>query len=206
MKKLVNFVCFLLMTVVAPAQTPEEILTRMEEEMSKHEKEGLIMTVDTKMPIVGTMSIKSYMLGDKSRTETSVKQYKIIVWSDGKTDWTYDSKNNVVEIQHAKPNADDSNDAEMFSGITDGYDVSLKKETADAWYIFCKKSKNNKDKDDPGKMDVVVAKGTYFPISLSAKAYGVSMTLRDISFGVTEEQVSFRPESVPGAQIVDKRK
>ena len=34
---------------------------------------------------------------------------------------------------------------------------------------------------------------------------GMAMTLRDISYGITEEQVSFRPEEFPGVRIVDKR-
>jgi outer membrane lipoprotein-sorting protein len=93
----------------------------------------------------------------------------------------------------------------MFSGITDGYDVTLKKETADAWYFLCKKSKTNTDKDDPKSIDLVVAKGTYYPVSLKAKLSGVTMTLRDVSFGVTEQQVTFNPKDYPTATIVDKR-
>ena len=93
----------------------------------------------------------------------------------------------------------------MFTGVADDYDVSIKKETADTWVIQCKKSKNNKNKDDPKNMEIVVAKGTYYPISLSAKMSGVKVTMRDLSFDVTEEQVTFYPEKYASAKITDKR-
>ena len=94
----------------------------------------------------------------------------------------------------------------MFEDITDGYDVSISKQTADAWYISCKKSKSNKSKDDPKNMELVVSKKDYSPISLSASMSGVKMTMRDISFGVTESMVTFNPDKYPGVKIVDKRK
>jgi hypothetical protein len=34
---------------------------------------------------------------------------------------------------------------------------------------------------------------------------GASVTMRDISFGVTEKQVTFDAKQYPGATIVDKR-
>ena len=49
-------------------------------------------------------------------------------------------------------------------------------------------------------------KGTYLPIQLSARmSLLVTMTLHDISFGVTEEQVTFNPADYPGVKIKDKR-
>ena len=106
------------------------------------------------------------------------------------------SKNSGVES-----NADD-----MFSGITKGYDVKLQSETDKAWYFKCKKSKGNKDKNDPKKMDLVVEKGTYYPISLSTKAMIASISIHDVSFGVTEDQVTFNPAAYPNAKVIDKRK
>ncbi|MBP3257133.1 MAG: hypothetical protein J6M23_03895 [Bacteroidales bacterium] len=205
MKKILTVLTALLMGVAALAQPPEEILSRMEEEMNKHENEGLVMTVDLKMPILGTQSTRTWILGNKIRTELSVRGEKAITWSDGTTDWTYISKNRQVTIETSSGKSSDSGDTEMFSGIAEGYDVSIKKETANAWYILCKKSKSNKEKDDPKTMDVVVAKGTYYPVSLSAKASGITMTMKEISFGVTEKQVTFNPADFPDATIVDKR-
>ena len=206
MKRLMTFLAAVAFAVGAFAQTAEEIIARMEAEMDKHEADGIIMSMDIKIPILGTMSSKAYALGDKMRVEGKTLGVSIITWSDGVTEWTYDSKKNEVEIKKEDPKKkEEESEAEMFSGITEGYDVSLQKETADAWYILCKKSKNNTEKDDPKTMNLVVSKGTYYPISLKAKASGVTVTLHDVSFGVTEQQVTFNPKDYPTATIVDKR-
>ena len=208
MKKTISILFTLAFAAMAFAQTPEEIVSRMEEEMTRHEKDGIIMTVDVKVPIMGTVSTKVYSLGDKDRVEAKMLGVSFITWSDSETEWEYNSKKNEVEITKidADKHADESGgDTEMFSGINDDYDISIKKETADAWHILCKKSKTNTDKDAPKTMNLVVAKGTYYPISLSAKMSGMTMTMRDISFGVSEQQVTFHPEDFPGVTIVDKR-
>ena len=200
-------VAALLLSVMALAQTPKEIVSRMEEAMEKHEKEGIVMTMDIKIPILGTMSTKTYVLGDKYKSEGGMMGVKIVTWSDGTTTWTYDGKKDEITIEdtaHAKPD-ENKGDTEMFTGVADGYDVSLKKETDDAWYILCKKSKDNKEKDDPKTMDLVVAKGTYYPVSISAKVSGVSVKIYDVSFGVSDKQVTFNKADYPRATIVDKR-
>lgn len=208
MKKLIAIIGFIALTTAVMAQTAEEIVARMDAEMSKHnESEGIAMTMDIKMIIIGTISSRSYILGDKFRSEADMKDKKMITWSDGKTDWTYNSEKNEIEITNSKrqgkPETD--GDTEMFKGITEGYDVSIDKETATEWHIRCKRSKSNPDKDAPKRMDLVVAKGTYWPVSLSTSLKGVSMTMRDVSYGVTEKQVTFNPKEFPTATIVDKR-
>ena len=188
-------VAALLLSVMALAQTPKEIVSRMEEAMEKHEKEGIVMTMDIKI------------LGDKYKSEGGMMGVKIVTWSDGTTTWTYDGKKDEITIEdtaHAKPD-ENKGDTEMFTGVADGYDVSLKKETDDAWYLLCKKSKDNKEKDDPKTMDLVVAKGTYYPVSISAKVSGVSVKIYDVSFGVSDKQVTFNKADYPRATIVDKR-
>lgn len=208
MKKLLSIIAFIAFAGVAIAQTPEEIISRMEAEMAKHdEKEGLAMTMDMKIPILGTFSSRTYTLGDKYRIEVSEDGKQSITWSDGKTDWTYSSEKNEIEIKkhEVKEKTETEGDAKMFSGITDGYDVKLDKETSDSWQFLCKRSKSNPDKDAPKKMTLIVAKGTYMPISLSAKVSAITITMRDLSYGVTEEQVTFNPKNYPTATIVDKR-
>ena len=205
LKKLFSIICFLGMAGVLVAQTPKEILSRMDAEMDKHEKEGIIMTVDAKVPILGTMTTKTYTLGDKTRMEANMMGVEIITWTDGETAWSYNSKKNEVEITKQKESSESEGDAEMFNGITDGYDVTISKETAKTWELLCKKSKSNKDKDAPKKMELVVAKGTYMPVSLKTKVSGIGITMRNISFGVTEKQVTFNADDYPGATIVDKR-
>ena len=208
MKKLFSIITFIAFAAVAIAQTPQEIISRMEAEMNKHdESEGVAMTIDIKMFILGTMTTRSYVLGDKSRIEGSMMGKDFITWIDGDTEWSYNSANEEIEIKKQEPKKKDESegDVDMFSGITDGYDVSIDKETSTEWHIRCKKSKNNPDKDAPKKMNLIISKGTYWPVSLSASMSGVDMTMREVSFGVTEQQVTFDPKAFPNAKIVDKR-
>ena len=209
MKKLIAIISFIALATAAMAQTAEEIITRMEAEMSKHdESEGVAMTMDMKIIFVGTISSRNYVLGDKMRIEAINDDGKnSITWSDGKTEWVYDSDKKEIEITNAKPKekSETNGDTKLFQGITDGYEVKIDKETATEWHIRCKRSKSNPDKDAPKRMDLVVAKGTYWPVSLSTSVTAATVTLRDISFGVTEEQVTFNPKDFPFATIVDKR-
>lgn len=205
MKKLFTIISFIVFAAVAVAQTPQEIISRMEAEMEKHENEGMIITTDAKIPILGTMTTKTYSLGNKMRSEGKMMGIEIISWTDGKTEWSYNSKTNEVKISAQKESSEPEGDAEMFNGITDGYDVTINKETDKAWHLLCKKSKSNKDKDSPKQMDVVIAKKTYMPMSLKTKMSGITITMRDISFGVTEKQVTFNAKDYPGVKIVDNR-
>ena len=205
MKKILCFLTCLALSVVAMAQTAEEILNKMDAVFSQHEDDGIAMTVQTKVPIVGTVTMKVYSLGEKTRAETKMMGQALLIWDDGVTEWTYNTKDNELVIDHAEPSSESDGDADMFTGVTDGYDVSIKKETADAWYILCKKAKTNTNKDDPKSMEIVVAKGTYHPISLSTKMEGLKLTMKDLSFGVTENQVTFDPKKYASAKVIDKR-
>ncbi len=208
MKKLIAIISFIALATTAMAQTAEEIVSRMNAEMSKHnESEGFAMTMDMKIIFIGTISSRSYILGDKMRIEANRDGKDFITWSDGKTEWSYDSEKNEIEITNAKPKekSEVESDTKMFTGITEGYDVKIDKETPTEWHIRCKRSKSNPDKDAPKKMDLVVAKGTYWPVSLSTSVTAATVTMRDLSFGVTEKQVTFDEKDYPGVKIVDKR-
>jgi len=84
-------------------------------------------------------------------------------------------------------------------------EILSKMETDKAWYIACKKLKTNTNKDDPKNMEIVVAKGSYMPLSLSAKTKGITITIKDLAYGVKESDVTFDSSKYPGATIVDKR-
>jgi len=196
-----------LLSWAAFAQTPEEIVNRMEETMDKLEADGIVMAMDIKIPILGTMSTKAWNRGDKTRIEGEMKGVKIISFIDGDTEWEYNSDENKVRIKRhdtTKESTEQSN-AKLFDAISEGYDVSLNKETATTWQIRCKKNRNNPNKDDPKTIDLVVAKDTYYPVSLSTKVSGITVVLRDLGFDVTEEQVTFNPANFPGATIIDER-
>lgn len=208
MKKLIAIISFIALATAAMAQTAEEIVSRMEAEMSKHnESEGFAMTMDIKMIFIGTISSRSYVLGDKMRIEANRDGKDFVTWSDGKTDWSYDPEKNEIEITNAKPKekSETDGDTKLFKDITAGYDIKIDKETATEWHIRCKRSRSNPDKDAPKRMDLVVSKETYWPVSLNTSVTAASVTMRDISFGVTEEQVTFNPKEFPNATIVDKR-
>ena len=208
MKRLLAIISFIALATTAMAQTAEEIVSRMNAEISKHnESEGFAITMDMKIILVGTISSRSYILGDKMRIEANKDGKDFVTWSDGKTEWSYDSETNEIEIKNAKPKekSDKDSNTKMFKDVTEGYDVRIDKETATEWHIRCKRSKSNPDQDAPKRMDLVVAKGTYWPVSLTTSVTAASVTLRDISFGVTESQVTFNEKDYPGAKIVDKR-
>lgn len=210
MKKIFAILAALCLGAAAFAQqTPEEIFARMDEVMNAREADGMIMTVDIKIPILGTMSSRSWMLGNKTKVVSSTMGVDVVNWmdTDAAASWTYDSKDNKIKITSIDANktADESSDADMFSGVTDGYDVTLKKETDTAWYFVATKQKTNTNKDDPKTMDVVIAKETYYPVSLSAKVKGITMTMKDIDFGVSEADVTFDPSQYPDAIVEDQR-
>ena len=206
MKRIISLIVSLLCPAAVFAQSAEEIISRMEKVMDQHENDGVYMIVDVKIPIVGKLSTKTWMYGNKMRAEANALGVELITWEDGTTQWVYNSKSNEIEITNVtNPAGASDGDIDMFTGLAEGYDLSIKDETDKSWHILCKKSKDNKEKDDPKTIDITVAKGTYFPLSLTTKMDGVTLTMRDLSFNVTEKQVTFNQKDYPDAKIVDKR-
>ena len=208
MKKIFAALAAGLLAVAAYAQTAEEIMAKMGEVMEQvGEESGLRMTMDIKIPILGTMSTKAWSLGDKMRMEAEMMGKKLITWQDGETEWTYDSDANTITIekQDTSKKSEEKENMEMFQNATEGYDVSIGKETSTTWTIKCRKNRSNTNKDDPKNMEIVVAKGTYYPVSLSAKVDMVTVTMRDLKFQVTEQDVTFNKADYPGATVIDKR-
>ncbi len=200
--------CFFtaLLAAAAFAQTPDEIVARMDRETERFDQEGCSLIMDVKIPILGTFSTKMYVLGEKTKGIVSVKGVQIINWSDHATDWTYDSSKNEVTIKNAKPSGTpDAENLNMLDGVTDGYDVKLKKEDDQAWYFRCTRMKSNPNKDDPKAIDLVVSKSTYLPVSVKASEKGVTIVMRDFAVGVTEKDVTFDAADFPDAKIMDQR-
>ncbi len=188
------------------AQTADEIVERMDKELKKGESVGTAVTFDIHIPIIGQVSSRIRTLGNRSRADIDAKGEKGIIWVVKDTSWSYSPKDNEIVIELGKKdNSSSQQGNEMLSGITEGYNVSIVKETADSWQLRCDKAKGNKDKDDPAKMDLVVAKKTWLPVSLKAKYKGVTVTLRDFSLGVSRKEVTFNPSDYKGVRIIDKR-
>lgn len=196
----------LLAAATLSAQTPEEIIARVDQETARFDAEGCSMVMELKFPIIGAVATTIYTRGDKYKMIMSIKGDTSISWSDGVTDWDYESSKNTVTIKpHKADGNSEADNAKMMEGITEGYDVRLKKETADTWQFRCTKSKTNTNKDDPKNMDLVVSKATYLPVSLTAKAGGLTITMRDVSIGVSEQEVTFDASKYATAKIIDER-
>ena len=206
MKRIVCLLTLLVSSLVSMAQAPEEIVAKMSEMMDAREKEGVYMIVDVKIPIIGTISSKTWIRDNKTRLEAKMLGELLITWEDGTTEWTYNVKRNTVEIKTLTLTGSDSDaDLSMFSGIDEDYTVEIQKETDDAWYLLCKRRKEKKDGDIPKTITLVVAKETYMPISLRARSSGATLTMHDIAFGVPLEKVTFNPADYPDAKTIDKR-
>ena len=208
MKRFFALLTACVLAVAAYAQTAEEIVAKMDAAMEQVSAEnGFRMTMDIKIPILGTMSSNAWSLGDKMRLEAEMMGKKLVTWQDGQTEWTYDAGENTITIenQDKTKKSDEKENMKMFQSATEGYDVSIAKETSSAWTIKCKKNRFNTNKDDPKNMEIVIAKDTYYPMSLSAKVDLVTVTMRNLKFNVTEEEVTFNKADYPGATIIDKR-
>lgn len=209
MKKILYILVTLVLSSVSVfAQTPEEIIAQMDQVMEKYEaKDGFAMVMEMKIPILGTFASAVKSWGDKMRMEMDVKGEQMITYIDGDTEWDYNVKEKVIKIKKrdvTKKSKEEEN-MKMFQSATEGYDVSISKETDKAWFLRCKKNRSNTNKDDPKNMDLVIAKGTYMPISLSAKVSGITITMRDLDFNVTEKDVTFNQADYPGVKVVDER-
>ena len=212
MKKVIALLAAFAVAITSFAQTPEEIANKMSETIGKLGlgDKGLRMTADIKIPIIGTLSATTYILGKKARTEMKMLGRKYVNWMDEETSWMYDQESNTIYIMDWDTekifNFKEMGDMKKFEQDTDDYDVVLNKDTDTAWYLQYKKKKSNKDKDAPKKLDFVVAKGTYYPIRMSAKMKGITVTMRDLKFNITEKDVTFNKADYPGVTIVDQRK
>ena len=142
MKRILALLTACAFALAAYAQTAEEIMAKMGEVMAQvGEESGLRMTMDIKIPILGTMSTKAWSLGDKMRMEAEMMGKKLITWQDGETEWTYDSDANTITIekQDTSKKSEEKENMELFQNATEGYDVSIGKETSTTWTIKCRK-------------------------------------------------------------------
>lgn len=203
-----SFIGAMTASMFVNAQTPQEVVERMETEFGKGEALGTAFDFVISIPILGEFKSTNYVLGEKLRIEVEVKGEKTISWNDGTIEWKYQVEKNEVTIKKAKPNEKDENtgDTGLVKGIGEGYDLSFDKKTDNkTWYITCKKNKQNKDKDDPKRIDLAVSKATYLPVYLKTKAKGVSVTMENFKIGVDEAFVSFNPADYPNVKIIDER-
>ena len=211
MKRIFLIICFIgamMASMNLRAQTPEEVVERMNSELRKGDSLGMTFDFVMSIPILGEFKSTNYTLGDKLRVDLIDKDKKTINWSDGTTEWEYDSEKNEVKITNAKPKEENTNsgDANLVTGVSEGYDLSFDKKTDDeVWYITCKKNKSNKDKDDPKRIDLAVSKADYSTVYMKTKSNGIRISMENFKIGVSEAQVTFNPADYPNAKIIDER-
>ena len=210
--KRIFLIIFFVGAMMAPmnlrAQTPEEVVERMNAEIRKGDSLGMSFDFMMSIPILGEFRSTNYTLGDKLKIELLAKDKKVTSWNDGITEWEYDTEKNEVKITNAKPreNKANSGDTNLITGVSEGYDLSFDRKTNDkVWYIVCKKNKSNKDKDDPRRIDLAVSKADYSTIYMKTKAKGIGISMENFHIGVTEKDVTFNPADYPNAKIVDER-
>ena len=149
------------------AQTPEEVVERMNAEFRKGDSLGMSFDFVMSIPILGEFRSTNYTLGDKLKIELFAKGNKITSWNDGTTEWEYNLEKNEVKITNAKPKEEKDNlgDTGLVTGVSEGYDLSVDKKTNDkVWYIVFKKNKSNKEKDYQKRIDLSVSKADYSTI------------------------------------------
>lgn len=190
------------------AQTPEEVVERINTELKKGDSLGMSFDLVMSIPILGEFKSTNYTLGNKLRVEIIEDGNKHINWSDGTTEWEYDSEKNEVRITNAKPKEENENASGpgLITGLNEGYNLSFNKKTNDkVWYIDCKKSRSNKDKSDPKRIDLAVSKADYSIIYSKTTSKAIDISMENFKIGVTEEQVTFNPANYPSAKIIDER-
>ena len=212
MKRVFTITLVLLAALLFPgtglrAQTPEEILEKMSAQMDRGETEGFTMDLNMKIPIVGTITSHNMSRGDKLKGTASGADKSTTYWTDKTTKWTYDPQKNEITIENNTPSESSSDDDDMkaFDSLNNGYDITLQKETAEAWYFVCKKNKTNKVKDDPKKIELAVSKATFLPIYLKTKQSLITISIENYTLGVSEKSVTFNMADFPTATVVDKR-
>jgi outer membrane lipoprotein-sorting protein len=103
MKRFLTLLLSVLCASFALAQTPAEILAKMDQEVSLHEAEGVSMVFEFKVPIVGTISSQIWTKGEKARMEFKAASEQMVTWMDETTQWTYNSSNGEVTIENGNP-------------------------------------------------------------------------------------------------------
>ena len=209
MKRILCFAIAFVCVTLTFAQTGLEIVNNMNRMMSDRKSEGLCVTIDVKIPIVGTVVTRTYSNGSKTRLEIESSKINLITFMEDSTQWSYNAENNVVIITNLKiggsPSETQGMDVSMFDDITEGYDISVKSQNAVKWELVCKKKRSNKDDDAPKTINLEVRKGTFEPISMSTKMMGINCTMHDFKFGISEKEVTFNEADFPGVTIVDNR-
>ena len=208
MKRLLCFAIAFLSATVTFAQTGLEIVTRMNQRMSDRQSEGMCMSADVKIPVMGTGTTKTYAYGNKRRMDVESSKINTITFIDDTLQWTYVKGSTEVVLTNlniGKRSDNPGTDTGMFDDIPDAYDITIKSQNAVKWELQCKRKKNIDDDDYPKHLTLEVRKETFEPISMNFKVMGISMSMHHIIFGIPESKVTFNLDDFPGVTVSDQR-
>ena len=111
------------------AQTPEEIVRKMSEQLDRADAEGIVMDLNMKMPVVGSFTTHNLVRGDRMKSTVTGKGKRVIMWYDGTTNWVYDEQAGEITVspQKQSDSQKDNSDMKAFESITNGYDLVRRK-------------------------------------------------------------------------------
>ena len=210
MKRLLCFAIVLLSATVIFAQTGLEIVNRMNQRLSDRNPEGVCVSADVKIPVMGTVTTRTYSRGSKSRLEVESSKINTITFIDDTLQWTYVKGSTEVVLTNLPIGKGNNSNGPgmgtgMFDDIPEVYDITIKSQNSVKWELQCKRKKGNKDDDYPKHLTLEVRKDTYEPIILNTKIMGISMSMHHFIFGLPESKVTFNPDEFPGVTVVDQR-
>ena len=88
MKRILCFAIAFVCVTLTFAQTGLEIVNNMNRMMSDRKSEGLCVTIDVKIPIVGTVVTRTYSNGSKTRLEIESSKINLITFMEDSTQWS----------------------------------------------------------------------------------------------------------------------
>ena len=206
MKKSFFAVLSLVCSMTVFSQNANEIVSQMEAYVNSHQQDGVSFAIDKEL-----MYVDSYNSSKKlSSGSIFIHDNKMRVDSDNGTEfinldinrkWFVSSSNN--EVQFDFTNKGDGNRInDYYSGlhfIRPAYRFTIKDETDDTWTVYGRRKLFTRYNWVEKEIVLTIRKDTYQPVSVTlynvmdGKYYDVAEVTRkdDITFGVTENQVTF---------------
>lgn len=229
MRKIVCIAFSLACALTSVAQNAKEIVSRMEETFDARRQEGVFFnskwsvtivnsrttrlrinllgksSVETVQETAGDMDIMTSsisMLADKTCEVSPDKT----TYDDGQTVWAVSARNNEVGVYNkATYGYMSPHFTDYLSNIRKDYKLNIKDETDEHWVIECKCKTLSRLLDDGRDMELTVSKATFEPEMLIIRDKDYYITLSDFHYGVTEDQVTFRPAEYLAATLHDNR-
>ena len=196
------------------SQTANEIVSQMEAYVNSHQQDGVSFAIDKELVYADSYNTGTSQVSVKKSKLSSgsifIHDNKMRVDSDNGTEfinldmnrkWFVSSNKN--EVQFDFTNKGDGNRMnDYYSGIhfiRPAYRFTIKDETDDTWTVYGRRKLFTRYNWVEKEIVLTIRKDTYQPVSVAlydameGKLYDVTEVTRkdDITFGVTENQVTF---------------